>query len=100
MVANNESGERMMLRMKERVTISIEPEALERARAEVKAGVAPNLSVAVERALRANGRAQALREALELSDAIHGPISKEAEEWGRKELDRAFREMSSSTPGP
>ncbi len=86
-----------MFRMKERVTISIEPEALERARTEVEAGIAPNLSVAVERALTARSKSQALREALELSDAIHGPISKEAEEWGRKELDRAFQEISSST---
>jgi Arc/MetJ-type ribon-helix-helix transcriptional regulator len=90
----------MMFRMKERVTISIEPETLTRARAEVEAGTAPNLSVAVERALRADSKSQALREALELSDAIHGPISKEAEEWGRRELERAFREMSSSTPEP
>jgi hypothetical protein len=86
--------------MKERVTISVEPEALEAARAEVAKGRAPNLSVAVERALRADGKSQALREALELSDSVHGPISKEAEEWGRRELERAFREMSSSTPGP
>ncbi len=89
-----------MLRMKERVTISVEPDALEAARAEVKTGRAPNLSVAVERALLARTRTEALREALELSDAIHGPISKEAEEWGRKELERAFREISSSTPEP
>jgi hypothetical protein len=90
----------MMLRMKERVTISVEPDALEAARAEVKTGSAPNLSVAVERALLARTRTQALREALDLSDAIHGPIGKEAEEWGRKELERAFREISSSTPEP
>lgn len=89
-----------MFLMKERVTISIEPAALEAARSEVKTGRAPNLSVAVERALLAQGKTQALREALELSDAIHGPISKEAEEWGRKELERAFREISSSTPEP
>jgi Arc/MetJ-type ribon-helix-helix transcriptional regulator len=86
--------------MKERVTISIEPDALARARTEVEQGTAPNLSVAVERALRADSKSQALREALELSDAIHGPISKEAEEWGRRELERAFQEMSSSTPEP
>ena len=90
----------MMLRMKERVTISIEPEALKAARAEVESGGAPNLSAAIERALKAESKSRALREALELSDAIHGPISKEAEEWGRKELERAFREMSSSTPEP
>jgi hypothetical protein len=46
----------MMLRMKERVTISVEPDALEAARAEVKTGRAPNLSVAVERALLARTR--------------------------------------------
>jgi Arc/MetJ-type ribon-helix-helix transcriptional regulator len=87
----------MMFRMKERVTISIEPDALDAARAEVQAGRAPNVSAAVEGALRARGKTQALREALDLSDAIHGPISKEAEEWGRKELERAFQEISSST---
>jgi Arc/MetJ-type ribon-helix-helix transcriptional regulator len=88
----------MMLRMKERVTISVEPEALEAARAEVETGKAPNLSVAVERALRASSKSQALKEALELAEEIHGPISREAEEWGRRELERAFRETSSSTP--
>ena len=87
-----------MLRMKERVTISVEPEALDVARAEVKAGDAPNLSVAVERALRARAKSQALKEALDLWEEEHGPISKEAEEWGRRELERAFREISSSTP--
>jgi Arc/MetJ-type ribon-helix-helix transcriptional regulator len=88
----------MMLRMKERVTISVEPEALEAARAEVEDGRAPNLSVAIERALLARRRSEALREALELVEAEHGPISREAEEWGRRELERAYREMSSSTP--
>ena len=87
-----------MLRMKERVTISIEPDALEAVRAEVEQGEAPNLSVAVERALRARGKQQALKEALELWEAEHGPITKKEEEWGRKELERAFREISSSTP--
>ena len=87
-----------MFRMKERVTISVEPEALEAVRAEVKNGRAPNLSVAVERALLSRSKSQALREALEISDAEHGPISLEAEEWAQKELERAFREISSSTP--
>jgi hypothetical protein len=90
----------MMFRMKERVTISVEPEALAAARAEVKTGRAPNLSAAIEKALLARSKTQALREALELSDAIHGPIDKEAEEWGRRELERAFREISSSTLEP
>ena len=87
-----------MLCMKERVTISVEPEALEAARAEVMTKRAPNLSVAVERALRSRGKSQALKEALELAEAEHGPITKGEEEWGRKELERAFREISSSTP--
>jgi len=87
-----------MLRMKERVTISIEPEALTAARAEVEDGRAPNLSVAVERALVARRRAEALREALELWEAEYGPIGEEAEEWADRELQRAFRETSSSTP--
>jgi Arc/MetJ-type ribon-helix-helix transcriptional regulator len=86
--------------MKERVTISVNPEALETARAEVRTGRAPNLSVAVERALLSRSKSQALREALEMSDAEHGPIGEEAGEWARKELERAFREISSSTPAP
>jgi hypothetical protein len=86
--------------MKERVTICVEPEALETARAEVESGEAPDLSMAVERALRADSKSKSLREALEASDAIHGPIGREAAEWGQRELERAFREMSSSTPEP
>ncbi len=87
-----------MLRMKERVTISIEPEALEVARAEVKAGKSPNLSAAIEAALRAGGKAQALREAVRLSELEHGPISEEAREWAAREWKRVLREkMSSST---
>ncbi|HEX5713766.1 MAG TPA: ribbon-helix-helix protein, CopG family [Solirubrobacterales bacterium] len=84
--------------MKERVTISVETEALARVRSEVKAGTAPNLSAAIERALRESSISQALREALALSDAIHGPVDKEVGEWGQRELERAFRETSSSTP--
>ena len=89
----------MMLRMKERVTISVEPEALEIARAEVKAGQAPNLSAAVEGALRARGRSEALREAVELAEQEHGPVSEEMKEWAIGELKRAMRETSSSTRG-
>jgi Arc/MetJ-type ribon-helix-helix transcriptional regulator len=89
----------MMLRMKERVTISVEPEALEAARAEVEDGRAPNLSVAIEQALLERRRSEALREALEIWEEEHGPIGREAEEWARKELARALREASSSTPG-
>ena len=87
----------MMLRMKERVTISVEPEALETARAEVEAGRAPNVSAAVEESLKATGRRQAMREAVALWEDEHGPISEEAREWARKELKRAWGEISSST---
>ncbi len=87
-----------MCRMKERVTISVDPEALEDVRAEVSAGGAPSLSAAVESALRARSKAQALREALELAEAEHGPVSEEKEEWAIRELMRASREASSSTP--
>ncbi len=84
--------------VKERVSISIEPEALKTVRAEVEAGKAPSLSAAIEQALLRHNKTQALREALALSDAMHGPITEEAREWGRKEMERAFKEMSSSTP--
>jgi Arc/MetJ-type ribon-helix-helix transcriptional regulator len=87
-----------MYRMKERVTISVDPEALENLRAEVSTGEAHSLSVAVESALRARSKTQALREALELAEAEHGPVSKEMEEWAIRELMRASREASSSTP--
>lgn len=86
-----------MLDVKERVTISLDPEVLEAVRAEVEKGRTADLSTAVEEALMERQRLEALREALELSDQEHGPISKEAEEWGRRELDRAMREISSST---
>jgi Arc/MetJ-type ribon-helix-helix transcriptional regulator len=88
----------MMLRMKERVTISVEPEVAQMARDEVEAGRAPNVSAAVESAVRARGRRQALREAVELSEAEHGPISEEAKEWAQKEIKRVLGRTSSSTP--
>lgn len=87
----------MMQRMKERVTISVEPEALEVARADVKSGQAPNLSAAVEGALRARGKAEALRGAVELAEEMHGPVSEEMKDWAIEELKRAVRETSSST---
>lgn len=85
----------MMLRMKERVTISVEPEAIDVARAEVEAGRAPSVSAAVEDALFARGRRQALREAVELSEAEHGPIDEEAMEWASREVDRMLKRRSS-----
>ena len=88
----------MMLRMKERVTISVEAEALEIARAEVASGQAPNLSAAVEGALRARGKARALKETIELVEEMHGPASEEMKEWAIQELRRARQETLSSTP--
>ncbi len=89
-----------MLRMKERVTISVEPDALEMARAEVRAGEASSLSAAIEKALRARGKLHALKEAVELAEAEHGPVSKEMEEWAISELRRASQQISSSTLEP
>lgn len=86
-----------MFRMKERVTVSIEPQALDIARAEVAAGQAPNLSAAVEGALLARGKSQALREAVELAEEMHGPVSEEMKDWAIEELKRARQEISSST---
>jgi Arc/MetJ-type ribon-helix-helix transcriptional regulator len=87
----------MMLLMKERVTISVQPEALEEARAAVEAGRAPNLSAAVEKALTREKRHQAMREAIGLWEEEFGPIKEEAREWARRELERAWSEISSST---
>ena len=87
-----------MLGMKERVTISVDPEALAIARVEVEEGRAPNLSVAVEDALRARGKSQAIRESLAMLDEMYGPVDEETHRWARKELNRAFHEASSSTP--
>lgn len=90
----------MMLRMKERVTISLEPEALAVAKAQVKAGEAASVSAAVEDALRARSKSRAIREAVELWEEEFGPISEEAREWARKELKKAWGEISSLTQEP
>ena len=87
----------MMLRMKERVTISVEPETLAIARAEVKAGRAPNLSAAVERLVRKEARHQSIREAVRMWEEEFGPITEEDREWAREELLKAWGEISSST---
>lgn len=86
-----------MLRMKERVTISVEPEAIEIVRADVKAGRAPNLSAAVERSLRRDAKRQAIKEVVEMWEEEFGPIGEEAERWARRELLKAWGEISSST---
>jgi post-segregation antitoxin (ccd killing protein) len=90
----------MMLRMKERVTISVEPDALQVARDEVEAGRAPNVSAAVEEALRARSRRQALLDSVEMWEEEFGPIGEEATEWARRELKRTFKGTMSSTPEP
>ncbi|HEX3173443.1 MAG TPA: hypothetical protein VHQ43_04395 [Solirubrobacterales bacterium] len=83
--------------MKERVTISLEPEVLEIARAEVKDGKAANVSAAFEDAMRVRGKRQAIQNAVELWEEEYGPISEEARQWARKELKRVFGRGSSST---
>jgi Arc/MetJ-type ribon-helix-helix transcriptional regulator len=87
----------MMLRMKERVTISVDPEVIEIARSDVEAGRAPNISAAIEEAVIARKRSRGLREAIDLWEAEFGPISEESKRWARSELKRAFEERSSST---
>jgi Arc/MetJ-type ribon-helix-helix transcriptional regulator len=87
-----------MPRMKERITISVEPEVVEIAREDVESGRASNVSAAIEDAVVRRKRSRALREAVELWEAEFGPISEETKEWARKELKRAFQETSSSTP--
>lgn len=92
-----------MIRMKERITISVEPEALETVRAEVKQGRAPSVSAAVEEMLIAQSRFQNLKELLDEMDAEYGPLTKEEKEWGEREVERVFGEgifdeASSSTP--
>jgi hypothetical protein len=93
------------LAMKETETISVEADVLEIARAAVEAGEVPSVSVAVERALTAHvpkdeqsskeDKLRALREAIELSEAEHGPVSDELKAWGMAELERASNEMNS-----
>jgi hypothetical protein len=87
----------MMLRMKERVTISVEPEAIKIAREEVEAGRSANVSAAFEDAVIARRRSRGLREAVEMWEEEFGPIGEEARQWARSELKRAFEEPSSST---
>jgi hypothetical protein len=84
--------------MKERVTISVEPEVLQIARDEVEVGRAPNVSAAFEEAVKVRSRRRALREALDLWEEEFGPIGEEAREWARKEAMRVFGRASYSTP--
>jgi hypothetical protein len=88
----------MMLLMKERVTISVAPEALDEVRADVAAGRAPNLSAAVEKRLTKEKKRQALREAIAMWEEEFGPIPEEAREWARREMSKVRSRGSSSTP--
>jgi Arc/MetJ-type ribon-helix-helix transcriptional regulator len=89
----------MMLRMKERITISVEPEALQIARDEVEAGRASSVSAAFENAVRARARRRALREALDMWEEEFGPIGEEAREWAKKEMDRVRAERRRRAAG-
>lgn len=78
----------MIDRMKERVSISIESEALAAVRDEVETGEAPNLSAAIESALRDHARARALDRLLEDFAAHHPdePLTDVERAWARNAL--------------
>jgi Arc/MetJ-type ribon-helix-helix transcriptional regulator len=78
--------------MKERVTISVEPEVIQIAREDVEAGRATSVSGAVEDAVKARARKRALREALDMWEAEFGPISEETRAWAKKEMARVRAE--------
>jgi len=79
---------RMINRMKERVSISIEAEVLETMREEVAIGEAPNLSAAIEIALRDRARARALDRLLDDFAAHHPeqPLTEAERAWARNAL--------------
>jgi Arc/MetJ-type ribon-helix-helix transcriptional regulator len=81
-------SDRMMDCMKQRVSISIESDVLEAVRGEVDAGEAPNLSAAVESALREHTRARALDRLLEEFAAHHPgkPLTEAERDWARNAL--------------
>jgi hypothetical protein len=89
----------MIPSMKERITISVEPKTLEIARAEVEAGRASSVSAAIENLVERERKRRAILDSLAMLDEIYGPTTKESQEWARRELDRAFREISSLTQG-
>lgn len=78
----------MIARMKERVSISVEAEVLDTVRAEVAAGEAPNLSAAIEIALRDRARARALDRLLDDFAAHHPgePLTDAERAWARDAL--------------
>jgi len=81
--------------MKERITISVEPETLAAARAEVEAGRAPSVSAAIEKALEKQRKRQAILESIAMHEEIYGPATEEEKEWARRALNRAYPKISS-----
>lgn len=81
---------RMIDRVKERVSISIEGDVLDTVRQEVATGAAPNLSSAIESALRERARARALDLLLEDFAAQHPdqPLTDAERSWARNALGR------------
>ncbi len=74
--------------MRERVTISVDSEALAAARQEVEAGEAPNLSAAIEGALRDRAKSRALDRLLDDFAAHHPdqPLTDAERAWARNAL--------------
>lgn len=85
---------RMIDRMKERVSISVESDVLEAVRHEVEAGEAPNLSAAIESALREHSRARALDQLLDDFATHHpgAPLTDAERTWARNALGRGAAE--------
>jgi len=77
-----------MDRMKERVSISVEADVLDTMREEVAAGDAPNLSAAIEVALRERARARALDRLLDDFADHHPdqPLTDAERSWARNAL--------------
>jgi Arc/MetJ-type ribon-helix-helix transcriptional regulator len=79
-----------MPRMKERVSISVESDVLDTVREEVETGAAPNLSAAIESALRDRARTRALDRLLEEFAAQYPdqPLTDAERAWAREALGR------------
>ena len=77
-----------MVGMRERVTVSVDSEALATAREEVEAGEAPNLSAAIEAALRERAKSRALDRLLDDFAAHHPdqPLTAVERAWARDAL--------------
>jgi hypothetical protein len=82
------ASRRMIDRMKQRVSISVEADVLDTVRDEVAAGEAPNLSAAIEVALVERARARALDRLLDDFAAHHPnePLTDAERSWARNAL--------------